>query len=76
MSGDLSHDDASAQFEAIAQTTPEKAAEIIHAGVKAGRSRILVGADAHVLDALVRLAPTRYYDLIALLEPLTARLAR
>jgi NAD(P)-dependent dehydrogenase (short-subunit alcohol dehydrogenase family) len=76
MTGELSHDEASARFEAIAQTTPEKAAEIIHAGVKAGKSRILVGADAHVFDALVRLAPTRYFDVLAFLEPLTARLAR
>jgi NAD(P)-dependent dehydrogenase (short-subunit alcohol dehydrogenase family) len=76
MTGDLSHEDASTQFEAIAQTTPEKAAEIIHAGVKAGKSRILVGADAHVFDALVRVAPIRYFEVLALLEPLTARLAR
>jgi NAD(P)-dependent dehydrogenase (short-subunit alcohol dehydrogenase family) len=76
MTGELSHDEATAQFEAIAQTTPEKAAEIIHAGVKAGKSRILVGADAHIFDALVRLAPTRYFDVLAFLEPFTARLAR
>jgi NAD(P)-dependent dehydrogenase (short-subunit alcohol dehydrogenase family) len=76
MSGDLSHEEAAAQFEAIAQTTPETAAEIIHAGVQAGRSRILVGADAHVFDALVRLAPTRYFDLLARLEPLVARRSR
>jgi NADP-dependent 3-hydroxy acid dehydrogenase YdfG len=69
----LGHDEASRQFEAMARTTPERAAEIIHAGVAAGKSRVLVGADAHFLDALVRLMPTRYYDVIARLEPLVAR---
>lgn len=71
--GGLSHVDASRQFEAMARTTPERAAEIIHAGVTAGKARVLVGADAYFFDALVRLMPTRYYDVIARLEPLVAR---
>jgi NADP-dependent 3-hydroxy acid dehydrogenase YdfG len=70
---ELTHDLASAQFEAMAITTPERAAEIIHRGVKAGKSRILVGPDAYFFDALVRLAPTRYFDVLALLEPLARR---
>jgi hypothetical protein len=57
----------------MARTTPERAAEIIHAGVTAGKSRILVGPDAYFLDALVRLMPTRYYDVLAFLEPRVAR---
>jgi NADP-dependent 3-hydroxy acid dehydrogenase YdfG len=68
----LSHEQAAQLFDAMARTTPDRAAEIIHAGVKAGKSRILVGPDAYLFDALARLAPTRYYDLIALLEPLAA----
>jgi NAD(P)-dependent dehydrogenase (short-subunit alcohol dehydrogenase family) len=76
MRRDLSHEGAVAQFEAIAQTTPERAAQIIHEGVKAGKSRILVGRDAVFFDALVRVAPTRYFDLVALLEPLALRLSR
>jgi NAD(P)-dependent dehydrogenase (short-subunit alcohol dehydrogenase family) len=68
MGHELSHEDAATQFEAIAQTTPERAAEIIHRGVKAGKARILVGPDAHLLDALVRVAPTRYFDVLALLD--------
>jgi short-subunit dehydrogenase len=59
------HAQAAQDFETLAQTTPERAAEIIHRGVKAGKSRILVGRDAYVLDALVRLAPTRYADVVA-----------
>lgn len=69
----LAHEDAARQFEAMARTTPERAAEIIYAGVTAGKSRVLVGLDAYFLDALVRLMPTRYYDVIARLEPLVAR---
>jgi NAD(P)-dependent dehydrogenase (short-subunit alcohol dehydrogenase family) len=73
---DLSHEDVAAQFEAIARTTPERAAEIIHRGVVAGKSRILVGSDAVFLDALVRLAPTRYFDVLVGLEPLALRFGR
>lgn len=57
-----------AEFEAVALTSPVKAAEIICRGVEAGKSRILVGPDAYLFDALARVAPTRYYDVIALVE--------
>ena len=70
---DLSHEDAARQFEAIALTTPERAARVIHSGVTAGRGRILVGPDAYLFDALARLAPSRYFDLLARLEPLIVR---
>src|ERR1700759_5463950 len=63
---DLTHAEAAEQFDAIARTTPDPAAEIIHEGVKAGRSRVLVGPDAYLFDALARLAPTRYFDVLAL----------
>jgi hypothetical protein len=58
----------------MARTTPERAAEIIHAGARAGRSRILVGPDAYVFDALARVMPSRYYDVIAFLESRLERL--
>lgn len=64
---------AARDFEAIARTTPERAAEIIHEGVEAGRSRILVGPDAVMFDVLARVAPTRYYDVIERLEGLLER---
>jgi NADP-dependent 3-hydroxy acid dehydrogenase YdfG len=70
---DVSHEEASVQFEAMAMTTPERAARIIHKGVVAGRSRILVGPDAYFFDALARIAPSHYFDVLALLEPLAAR---
>jgi NADP-dependent 3-hydroxy acid dehydrogenase YdfG len=72
----LSHEDAARQFEAIAQTTPERAAAIIHAGAKAGKSRILVGPEAYVFDALARLMPSRYFDVFAALEPAVQRRAQ
>lgn len=69
----LSHQEAIEQFDAITVTSPERAAKIIHNGVKAGRSRILVGPDAYLFDALARLAPTHYYSVFAALEPLARR---
>jgi NADP-dependent 3-hydroxy acid dehydrogenase YdfG len=53
-----------ADFAAVTRTQPDKAAEIIHRGVEAGKARILVGLDAHLFDILTRLAPTRYMDAI------------
>src|SRR5579884_3373040 len=76
MGRDYTKDDLVSSFDALTITTPERAAEIIHRGVNAGKSRILVGPDAHLFDALARIAPTRYYDVIKLLEPLSARRAR
>jgi len=71
----LSHEDAVRQFDAVAHTTPERAAEIIHEGTKAGKSRILVGPDAYLFDALARVMPSRYYDVLAFIERRIARRA-
>lgn len=68
MGADRPVEDLAREFEAIASTTPERAAKIIHKGVDAGKARILVGPDAYVFDALARIAPSRYYDVIALVE--------
>lgn len=70
---DVSHEEAARQFEAMAFTRPDRAAKIIHEGVKAGRSRILVGPDAYVFDGLARVMPTRYFDVLAFLEERLAR---
>jgi NADP-dependent 3-hydroxy acid dehydrogenase YdfG len=56
------------QFEAMTMTSPDKAAAIIHRGVERGKARILVGPDAYLFDALARIAPTHYYDVLARLE--------
>lgn len=49
-------------FRDNAPTSAEDAATIILDGVKAGRWRILVGDDAHVLDERVRADPEHAYD--------------
>jgi NAD(P)-dependent dehydrogenase (short-subunit alcohol dehydrogenase family) len=54
-----------AQFEAITMTSPEKAAAVICKGLERDRSRILVGPDAYVFDALARITPTHYYEVIS-----------
>ena len=66
--GGRSHEQMAADFEAITMTTPDKAAEIICRGVERGKARILVGPDAYVFDALARVTPTHYYDVIARVE--------
>src|SRR5262245_38684600 len=50
------------QFLENAPTTAATAATIILDGLKAGHWRILVGEDAHVLDAMVRQAPEHAYE--------------
>src|ERR1019366_7964843 len=55
-------EDRARRFLEEAPTTAAQAATIILEGVKADRWRILVGADAHVLDKLVRQSPERAYD--------------
>ncbi|HTV90585.1 MAG TPA: SDR family NAD(P)-dependent oxidoreductase [Stellaceae bacterium] len=51
------------RFREEAPTSAAEAAKIILDGVKAERWRILVGDDAHRLDARVRQAPERAYDI-------------
>ena len=60
-------------FKKVARTSSDKAAEIIQRGVERGRDRILVGGDAYLLSALVRIAPVRYYSVIKRLEPFVRR---
>jgi NAD(P)-dependent dehydrogenase (short-subunit alcohol dehydrogenase family) len=51
--------------EKLARTSAARAAEIILRGVSRNKARILVGADAHVLHAVAKLAGSRYQDLFA-----------
>jgi NADP-dependent 3-hydroxy acid dehydrogenase YdfG len=66
-----SADDVVKQFEAILMTTPEKAAQVIQNGVERGKGRILIGPDAYAFDALARITPTHYWDIM---EPFEARM--
>jgi NAD(P)-dependent dehydrogenase (short-subunit alcohol dehydrogenase family) len=61
-------DEMAAQFEAVTMTSPDKAARIIHNGVERGKARVLVGADAYAFDALARIAPTRYYSVMGIVQ--------
>lgn len=70
------HDQMADEFAALAMTEPDKAAAIIHRGVEAGKARVLVGPDAYVFDALTRITPTRYYDVMSRLESVLRRRAR
>jgi NADP-dependent 3-hydroxy acid dehydrogenase YdfG len=63
------------EFDAVVRTSPERAAQVIHRGVDAGKARILIGADAYVFDAFARLAPTHYFTVLGALERLAARRA-
>jgi NAD(P)-dependent dehydrogenase (short-subunit alcohol dehydrogenase family) len=49
----------------LARMSPSRAAEIILAGVLAGKPRVVVGGDAKVLDVAVRVVGPRYQDVIA-----------
>jgi NAD(P)-dependent dehydrogenase (short-subunit alcohol dehydrogenase family) len=66
----LSREEAVAQFDAVAFTSPDRAAEIIHRGVAAGRSRVLVGPDAYVFDWLARATPVHAARVLQALERL------
>lgn len=60
-------------FDRMARLTSDRAAEIILRGVGRGDERILVGHDARIGDALQRVAPRRYFDVVKRLEPLIRR---
>jgi NAD(P)-dependent dehydrogenase (short-subunit alcohol dehydrogenase family) len=49
----------------LARMPADRAAEVILAGILANRPRIVVGADAKVLDGLVRLVGARYQRMVA-----------
>jgi short-subunit dehydrogenase len=51
--------------EKLAKMTPERAAEIIVAGVEKRKARVLVGLDAHAVHHLAKLTGSRYQDIVA-----------
>lgn len=62
---ELDKDRVAAQFDKNALTTPHRAAEIILAGVKRNKARVLVGTDAKVLDGIQRLLPSAYQRIVS-----------
>jgi NADP-dependent 3-hydroxy acid dehydrogenase YdfG len=65
---------AAADFERIARTAPEQAAKTIARGIERNKARILIGADAHVIDAIPRLLGAAYQRPAALLARLGLRM--
>ncbi|WP_375000345.1 SDR family NAD(P)-dependent oxidoreductase [Aeromicrobium sp. CTD01-1L150] len=57
------HDDLVRSFDKLARTSPERAARIILQAVEKDRARVLVGADAKVLDVMVRVTGSHYQRL-------------
>ena len=49
----------------LAKMTPDRAAEIIVAGIEKDQARVLVGLDAHALHWFAKLSGSRYQDVIA-----------
>ena len=47
------------QFTQLARTSPQQAADAIIAAMQTGKTRLLIGADAKVMDFLYRLVPSR-----------------
>jgi short-subunit dehydrogenase len=60
-----SREEMAAEFERLARTTPEAAAEAILAGIRRDRRRVLIGTDAYLIDGMQRLLPTAYQRLVA-----------
>ncbi len=53
------------EFKRLARTTPEQAAEQILCAIEKRRRRLLIGADARLLDKMQRLLPSSYQTLVA-----------
>jgi short-subunit dehydrogenase len=47
----------------LARTSPDDCARTIVGGVRRGKERILVGADARFIDRIARLTPEKYVSL-------------
>jgi len=56
----VSQDELADNFEKVARTTSEKAADVIIKGVKKGKKRILIGWDARLIDWMQRIFPVGY----------------
>jgi NADP-dependent 3-hydroxy acid dehydrogenase YdfG len=53
----------------LARTTPERAAQIILDAVRKNKARVLVGADAKILDVIVRITGSGYQELFSKVLP-------
>ncbi|MGB0219831.1 MAG: SDR family NAD(P)-dependent oxidoreductase [Sinimarinibacterium flocculans] len=72
--GNTDAEKAVAQFDKIARTTADEAARVIIDGIERRRPRVLIGADAKLLDRIQRWAPVNYPRILgALLKRLRDR---
>lgn len=55
-------------FDKVARTTPEKAAETIMRGVYDKKRRVLIGADAHAIALMARLLPDSYPSMVRAID--------
>ncbi|HET8704907.1 MAG TPA: SDR family NAD(P)-dependent oxidoreductase, partial [Pseudomonadales bacterium] len=65
-----------AEFEKMARTTPEQAAKDIYDAILGKEERVLIGADARVIDLMQRLFPTRYPKIIRFILEKTEALTK
>lgn len=56
--------DLAAQFDRAARTTPDEAAATIVEGIRRNKRRVLIGADAYVIDNMQRFLPTGYQKVL------------
>ena len=56
------------EFDRLARTSPEQAAEVILRGVYEKKKRVLIGADAALLALVQRLSPEGYPDILSALK--------
>jgi short-subunit dehydrogenase len=67
-------DESALDFDKVARTTPETAAERILDGILRNRERILIGPDAKGIELLQRLMPVKYWRVLgAWLEKQTGK---
>ncbi|WP_433723725.1 SDR family NAD(P)-dependent oxidoreductase [Nocardia sp. CA-129566] len=62
--GDRDRDALAANFDKLAKTTPESAAKTIVRGIRKDKAKILIGADARIIDLLPRIFGSGYQRIL------------
>ncbi|WP_433205425.1 SDR family NAD(P)-dependent oxidoreductase [Nocardia sp. CA-107356] len=62
--GDRDRDALAANFDKLAKTTPESAAKTMLRGIRKDKAKILIGADARVIDLLPRIFGSGYQRIL------------
>ncbi|WP_068148142.1 SDR family NAD(P)-dependent oxidoreductase [Rhodococcoides corynebacterioides] len=60
--------EANVEFDKVLSIAPERAADIVMAGIARRRPRVLIGASATVPDIVARVFPTRYHRVVEWIE--------